>query len=178
MKRTIIAVLLLFAVGLSTGCNKSKDWVSPDGSRQPDNAPTAQQAPVAVRAASVPEPQPITVTVEKTYYKSDVAWVHSHLISEVRISAEDAKSLRDPAGTPKKRAWHLVPEKADGRLRFAVFCIPNRKDCFPLAPGKTYAVELMRQDDPKGAGGSWDLRCVRVNGVGVYEVMDFSGYAD
>jgi hypothetical protein len=33
MKRTIIAVALLLAAGLSSGCNKGKDWVSPDGTK-------------------------------------------------------------------------------------------------------------------------------------------------
>jgi hypothetical protein len=136
-----------------------------------------QKARAAFRAAPLPaqNTNPITVVVEKTYLNTNIASGSPlGLWAEVRISSEDAKRLHDPVGVPKNLAWHLVPEQADGRLRFAIICNPNRKDCFKLNPGKTYTLELMRQDDSDGARGNLNLRFVRVDGVGSYLVSDFS----
>ena len=136
-----------------------------------------QKARAAFRAAPLPDQntKPITVVVEKTYLNTSVASGSPlGLWAEVRISAEDAKRLHDPIGVPKNLAWHLVPEKADGRLRFAIICSPNRKDCLRLNPGETYTLELMSQYDSAGARGNLDKRFVRVNGVGVYVVGDYS----
>jgi hypothetical protein len=136
-----------------------------------------QKARAAFRAA--PSPEPITVLVEKTYLNTNIASGSPlGLWAEVRISSEDAKRLHDPVGVPKSLAWHLVPEQADGRLRFAIICNPNRKDCFRLSPGKAYSLELMNQYDSAGARGNLDKRFVRVNGNGVYMVADYSSEAN
>jgi len=136
-----------------------------------------QKARAAFRAAPLPDQntKPLTVVVEKTYLNTNIASGSPlGLWAEVRISSEDAKRLHDPVGVPKNLAWHLVPELAEGRLRFAIICDPNRKDCFKLSPGKTYTLELMSQYDSAGARGNLDKRFVRVNGVGVYVVGDYS----
>jgi hypothetical protein len=136
-----------------------------------------QKARAAFRAAPRPDQntKPITVMVEKTYLNTNIASGSPlGLWAEVRISSEDAKRLHDPVGVPKNLAWHLVPEQADGRLRFAIICNPNRKDCFKLNPGEPYTLELMNQYDSAGARGNLDMRFVRVNGVGVYMVGDYS----
>jgi TPR repeat protein len=137
-----------------------------------------QQARAAFRAAPLPDQniKPITVVVEKTYLNTNIASGSPlGLWAEVRISSEDAKRLHDPVGVPKNLAWHLVPELADGRLRFAIICNPNGQDCYKLNPGKTYTLELMNQYDSAGARGNLDKRFVRVNGVGVYMVADYGG---
>jgi hypothetical protein len=149
-----------------------------DTLKQQAQAKEEAQAKAAFRAAPLTDQntKPITVVVEKTYLNTNIASGSPlGLWAEVRISSEDAKRLHDPVGVPKNLAWHLVPELADGRLRFAIICNPNRKDCFKLSPGKTYALELMNQYDSKGARGNLDMRFVRVNGVGVYMVADYSG---
>jgi hypothetical protein len=136
-----------------------------------------QKARAAFRAA--PPPEPITVLVEKTYLNTNIASGSPlGLWAEVRIRSEDAKRLHDPVGVPKSLAWHLLPEQADGRLRFAIICNPNRKDCFRLSPGKAYSLELMNQYDSAGARGNLDKRFVRVNGNGVYMVADYSAEAN
>jgi hypothetical protein len=140
-----------------------------------------QKARAAFRAAPPPDQntKPITVVVEKTYLNSNIASGSPlGLWAEVRISSGDAKRLHDPVGVPKNLAWHLAPELADGRLRFAIICNPNRKDCFKLDPGETYTLELMNQYDSAGARGNLDKRFVRVNGVGVYMVADYSSEAN
>lgn len=140
-----------------------------------------QQARAAFRAAPPPGQniKPITVVVEKTYLNTDIASGSAlGLWAEVRISSEDAKRLHDPVGVPKNLAWHLVPELADGRLRFAIICNPNSKDCFKLKPGETYTLELMNQYDSAGARGNLDKRFVRVNGVGSYLVADYGSEAN
>jgi len=182
MKRTIVAVLLLLAVRLSTGCSGGRAGepdkaTSQQPSSPPESAPALQAA--AQTTAPVAEP-PITVMVEKTYYNGGGCCIPVTYWAEVRISKEDAARLHDPIGTPKSKAWHLVPELADGRLRFALTCYTVRKqDCFSLNPGETFTIKLADQDDFSAHGipahPHSDKRFVIVNGVGLYDVADYSG---
>jgi len=179
MKRTVIAGLLLHAVGLSTfavlsGCGSGKEVAVQSTGAQSTIAPT----PVA---AAAPKPQPITVMAERVYYhhmlascsNCDVGDRDLRLVANVRISKADALQLHDPDGTPKKHAWHLVPELAEDRLVFTLECVPTRKDCFRMTPGNSYTLELMSPQEAPSHNKSF--RFVKVNGVGVYLVGDYSG---
>jgi hypothetical protein len=179
MKRISVAALLLLAVGLSafavlSGCRSGKEVAVQSTAAQSTVAPT----PVAV---AVPKPQPITVMAEAVYYhhmlascsNCDVGDRDLRLVANVRISKADALRLHDPDGTPKKHAWHLVPELAEGRLVFTLECVPTRKDCFRMTPGNFYTLELMSPQEAPSHNKSF--RFVKANGVGVYLVGDYSG---
>jgi hypothetical protein len=162
-----------FAIALTIGLALSGCGSGNGVGVQSAAAPTT--GAVTVSEPHPPKPEPITVMVEKEYYHHEILYgPNPRLVVEVRISKADALRLHDPEGTPKKQAWHLVPELAEGRRRFTLECIPARKDCFTMTPGETYVIELMSQNDPQIPSHNKSFRFVKVNGVGAYLVGDYS----
>jgi hypothetical protein len=184
MKRISIAVLLSLAVGLSafavlSGCGSGKEVPVQSTAAQSTVAQsTAAQSTVSPTpvAVAVPKPQPITIMAEAVYYHHELPFPVGdrdlRLVVNARISKAEALRLHDPEGTPKKKAWHLVPLSEAGRLVFTLECVPARKDCFKMTPGNFYTLELMSPQEAPSHNKSF--RFVKVNGVGVYLVGDYS----